>query len=119
VTASANSLSVTAGSNNEVALNVAVSGGFSAAIAFSVTGLPNGVSASFTPATLSAPGSGASVLKLTASGSTKAGVYSATVSATSGATKQQVPLSVTCSGSTLLQPSNFHEGTERVGNNKR
>jgi uncharacterized membrane protein len=92
---SANSLSVTAGSNNSITLHVTISGGFDAAVAFSVSGLPAGVSAAFTPATLSAPGSGSSVLKLTASSSVKAAVYSVTVSATSGATRQQMPVAVT------------------------
>jgi hypothetical protein len=98
-TPSASTLSVTAGSgissNNHITLNVTVSGGFDAAVAFSVTGLPSGVSAVFTPSTLSAPGSGSSVLKLTAGSSAKAGVYSVTVSATSGSTRQQMPVSVT------------------------
>ncbi len=94
-TPSVSSLSITAGSNKSLTLNVTVSGGFDAAVAFSVTGLPSGVSAIFTPARLSAPGSGSSVLKLSASSSAKAGVYSVTVSATSGSTRQQMPLSVT------------------------
>ena len=94
-TASASSVSVTAGSNNSIKLNVIVSGGFDAAVAFSVTGLPSGVSAAFTPTTLPAPGSGSSVLKLTASSSVKAGVYSVTVLATSGSSRQQMPVSVT------------------------
>jgi len=92
---SADSLSVTAGSNKSIALTVTVSGGFSAAVAFSVTGLPSGVTAAFTPATLASPGSGSSVLKITAISSVKAGVYSVVASATSGSTKQQIPLSVT------------------------
>jgi pseudomonalisin len=91
---SANSLSVTGGSSNSVTLNVTVSGGFNAAVAFSITGLPSGVSGAFTPSKLSAPGSGSSILKLAATTTAKAGTYSATVSATSGATKQQMPLSV-------------------------
>lgn len=92
---SANSLSVTGGSNKSLTLNVTVSGGFNAAVTFSITGLPGGVSDTFTPAKLTAPGSGSSVLKLTATSAARAGTYSATVSATSGATKQQMPLSVT------------------------
>ena len=95
-TASSNSLSVTAGSNNSVTLNVTVSGGFNTAVAFSVTGLPSGISATFTPATLSVPGSGASVLKLTATSSAKVGTYPITVWATSGGIKQQIALSITC-----------------------
>ncbi len=92
-TPSASSLSVAAGSNKSITLNVEASGGFDSAVAFSVTGLPRGVSARFTPATL--PGSGRSVLKLTATGSARRGVYSSTVAASSGSTKQMVVLSVT------------------------
>jgi pseudomonalisin len=94
---SASSVTVTGGSNNSVTLTVTVSGGFNAAVVFSVTGLPSGVSATFTPGTLAAPGSGSSALKLTATTTAKAATYSATVSATSGSTKQQIPLSVICS----------------------
>jgi subtilase family serine protease len=92
---SANSLPVTAGSNNSIRFNVSVSGGFDSAVVFSVSGLPSGVSAAFAPTTLFAPGAGSSVLRLTAGGSVKAGVYPITVSATSGSTRQQMPVSVT------------------------
>ena len=104
-TASSTSISVTAGSNGSLSLNVAVSGGFNAAVAFSVTGLPSGISATFTPATLPAPGSGTSALKLTATSLAKAGTYPVTVSATSGTTKQQIGLSITCvSHKALIRP---------------
>ncbi len=106
-TPSASSLPVTTGSNNSLTLNVTVSGGFDAAVRFSVTGLPSGVTAVFTPGSLAAPGSGSSVLKLTASSSAKAGVYSVTVSATSGSTRQQMAVAVTVarqsSGSSVRQ----------------
>jgi pseudomonalisin len=92
-TASANSLAVTEGSNAEITLNVTVSGGFNAAVAFSVAGLPSGVTGVFTPATLRAPGSGSSVLKLTASSRAKAGDYSVTVSgASSGSAAQKMTI---------------------------
>ena len=92
VIASAKSLVVS--SNSSIILNVAVSGGFNAPVAFSVSGLPAGVTASFTPASLSVLGSGSSVLILRATGSAKPGVYSATVAATSGSTKHTASLSV-------------------------
>ncbi len=92
---SAGSLSVTAGSNHSITVTVTVSGGFKAAVAFSATGLPSSVSGAFTPATLSAPGSGSSVLKIVASNAAKAGTYSAAISASSGSIKQQMPLSIT------------------------
>jgi pseudomonalisin len=96
LTASASSISVTSGSNKSVTLNVVVSGGFNAAVSFSVTGLPRGVSATFTPATLSAPGTGASVLRISSTSSAKAGTYSVTVSAaSSGSAPQKMALAVT------------------------
>jgi pseudomonalisin len=91
----ASSISVTAGSNSSISVVVTVSGGFNAAVSFSITGLPNGVTATFTPASLSAPGSGNSTLKLTAASSAKAGIYSATVAASSGSSRQTMPLTVT------------------------
>jgi subtilase family serine protease len=95
VTASANSVIVPAASNKSATLSVAVSGGFNAAVSFSITGLPSGVSATFTPATLSAPGSGSSVLKITAARSAKVGMHSVTVSAaSSGSTTQKMTLAV-------------------------
>ena len=92
---SSNSLSLSPGSNASVTLSVTVSGGFNAAVSFSVTGLPSGVTATFTPATLSAPGSGSSVLKISAASNARAGAYSAVVSAAGGGLKQQIPLSLT------------------------
>jgi pseudomonalisin len=92
---SSSTISITAGSNNSAHFNVTISGGFNAAIALSVTGLPTGVSAAFTRVRLSAPGSGSSVLKLSAATSAKPGVYSATVAATSGSIRRTASLSIT------------------------
>jgi subtilase family serine protease len=95
--ASPSSLAVTAGSNSSAEVTVTVSGGFDAAISFSVTGLPSGISSSFSRVILPAPGSGVSILKVSAVSGVKGGTYSATLSASSGATKQQIPLSIICS----------------------
>ncbi|MGB7600954.1 MAG: S53 family peptidase [Candidatus Sulfotelmatobacter sp.] len=95
--ASLSSFAATAGSNSSATITVTVSGGFDAAISFSVTGLPRGISASFSRVILPAPGSGVSVLKVSALSSVKAGTYSVTLSASGGATKQTIPLSITCS----------------------
>jgi hypothetical protein len=94
--ASPNSLSVTAGSNDSTTLTVTVSGGFNAPVAFSISGLPSTISASFTHPILAAPGSGTNMLKLTAVSSAKAGTHSVTVSASSGSTSEKVPLAITC-----------------------
>jgi pseudomonalisin len=99
VAASSNAISLTTGSSNNVVLSVAVSGGFNSAVAFSVSGLPSGITATFEPSTLAAPGSGTSLLRLSASSKVESGAYTATISATSGSTRQQIPISITCSSS--------------------
>ncbi len=86
---------VIAGTSTSTNLNTTVSGGFNAKVSFTVTGLPSGVSATFTPASLPNPGSGTSVFKLTASTSAKIGTYTANLSATSGSTVQKVAFSIT------------------------
>lgn len=94
-TAAASSLTVVAGSNNTMKFSVAVAGGFSAPVSLSVSGLPSAVAGAFTPARLSAPGSGSSILRLSASTAARTGTYSAVVTVSSGATRQALPLSVT------------------------
>jgi subtilase family serine protease len=88
-------LAITAGSSNRLAVNVAVSGGFNAAVALSVTGLPSGLAGTFTPSPIPAPGSGSSVLQLSATGTAKPGLYTAAIAASSGSTRQTVPISLT------------------------
>jgi uncharacterized membrane protein len=98
----ANTLSVAAGASGTIPLSVSVSGGLSAAVNFSVKGLPAKLTAAFTPSTLAAPGSGSTSLKLTAATGVTPGIYPLTVSATSGslsapggAISRTVDLSVT------------------------
>lgn len=95
---SATSISVSAGSSNSMNLTVSVSGGFSAPVGFSITGLPKELIATFTPATLSAPGGGSSTLKLAAPTGTKAGSYTVTVSATGGGITQRQSIGLTING---------------------
>jgi pseudomonalisin len=94
--AAASAMSVAAGSNKSMTFTVTVSGGFHAQVSFSVSGLPSGVTTAFTPAKLLAPGSGTSVLKITAASSVKPGTYSAIVSAASnGLPAQRITVAVT------------------------
>jgi len=61
-----------------------VSGGFNSAIAFSATGVPAGVTSSFTPATIAAPGSGTTYFNLSVSASAAPGPYTITITGKSG-----------------------------------
>ncbi len=82
--ASAISASVAPGAKATSAITTTVSGGFSSAISLAASGLPTGVTAAFSPASITAPGSGSSTLTLTVGSSTKAGTYTVTVTATGG-----------------------------------
>jgi hypothetical protein len=93
--ASTASLSFTRGLSGSITLNVAVSGGYNSAVAFSAGTLPSGLTASFTPASLAAPGSGASTLKISSTGTITPGTYNLTISATGGGLTQTAPLAVT------------------------
>jgi pseudomonalisin len=83
---------VRGGVGASLSARVSLSGGFNAPITFALTGLPSGVSASFVPASLAAPGAGMSVLRLTAASGAKPGKYAVTISAaaSSGVTQSGV-----------------------------
>jgi len=93
--ASTTSVSFIAGSSGSVNLTVSVSGGFNAAVALSVSGLPSGVSSTFTPAQLLAPGSGTSMLKLAAISSAQPGTYTLTISASGGGLTKTANITLT------------------------
>ncbi len=65
--------------------------GFSGQVSFSISGLPSGVAASFSPN----PSAGSSTLSLTATSGVKPGTYVATITGTSGTTKATAPLTIT------------------------
>jgi len=90
------SVTVTAGGASvSQNLTTTVSGGFKAAVALSLSGLPKGVTGTLTPATLASPGSGTSTLKLTASSSAVAGTSMIQIAASGGGKSQSQPLSLT------------------------
>jgi hypothetical protein len=89
LTANATSATVTAGSSTAITYSTAVINGFKSAITLSVTGLPTGVTAKFSPASIASPGTGSSTLTLTAVAGKVAGAYALTVTASGGVTKTQ------------------------------
>jgi PKD repeat protein len=83
------------GASAATVVATAVSGGFNAAIALSVSGLPAGVSATFAPATIAAPGAGSATLTLAASAAAPIGTYTVTVVGTGAATIRSATVSFT------------------------
>jgi hypothetical protein len=81
VSATPSSQTVAPATGTSYTVNVAPSNGFTGSVSFSVSGLPSGATASFTPSSVS--GSGSSTLAVSLS-STPTGTYPLTITATSG-----------------------------------
>jgi len=94
LSASAPSVSFAPGSSASVTLSVSVSGGFNSSVTFSAGTLPAGLTVSFTPTSLLAPGSGSSTLKLSSTSSLAAGTYNLSITASGAGLNQNVPLAV-------------------------
>ena len=95
--ASPNSVSVVKGSSAASTISSTVVDGFDAAVTLSASGLPSGVTASFSPASLAAPGSGSSTLTFTASSTAATGAYTVTITGTGGGVTSTTTVSLTVS----------------------
>ena len=103
LTSSVASLTAPAASSETLIVS-ATQSGLSSPVAFSVAGLPTGVTAAFSPATLSS--SGSSTLKITTASSVKAGTYPLTITATGGGLTSKVTVLLVIPSSTFtLTPS--------------
>lgn len=95
ISASPSSTSIVQGASGNVTVSTAVSGGFNAAIALSASGLPAGVTASFSPASIAAPGSGSSTLTFTVSPTATLGTSTITITGTGGSVTHTTTVSLT------------------------
>jgi Abnormal spindle-like microcephaly-assoc'd, ASPM-SPD-2-Hydin/CARDB len=115
------SLSVAQGNQGTSTLTTALSGGFNSSISLTASGAPTGTTASFSPSTLAAPGSGSSVMTITVGSATPAGTYYITVTGSGSGVQQSavVTLTVTAaSSSTLtlsLSPTSLSFGNTTIG----
>jgi hypothetical protein len=115
VSASPSSVSVTQGSTANSTVTVTSVNGFSSATTLSVSGLPAGVTASFStnPVTPPANGNATSTLTFTASSSATTGTSTVTVTGTSGTITQTATISLTVSAPStqLIVNGGFETGT--------
>ncbi len=93
------SVSLTQGASKAATVTVAVSGGFNSAIALSTSALLSGLTGSFSPANLAAPGSGSSAMTVNAGAHTITGAYTLAVTARGGGIAQTITLPVVVSPS--------------------
>jgi hypothetical protein len=93
---SASALAVTQGSSGADTITVTDTGGFAGSVSFAATGLPSGVTASFSPASSTS----SSVLTLTASSTAATGAATVTITGTSGSTTATTTIALTVNPTT-------------------
>jgi hypothetical protein len=95
ISASPTSVSVVQGNNGTSTITTAVSGGFNSAIAMSASGQPAGVTVSFNPTSIAAPGSGTSTLTLVVGSNASKGTHTVTITGTGGGKTNTTTVSLT------------------------
>ncbi len=88
-------VSVPQGSMVVTTISSTTSGNFSNTVTLSASGLPSGATASFSPASISAPGSGSSILTINAVASSVAGTFPVTVTGIGGGITQTATVTLT------------------------
>ncbi len=104
ISASPGSVSVVQGNSGSSTITTAVSGGFNSAIALTASGQPTGVTVSFSPTSIAAPGSGTSTMNIAVASTTAAGTYPITVTGTGGSVTQIATVTLTV---TTVAAGNF------------
>jgi len=101
ISAAPAAISVAKGSTGTSTVTTAVSGGFNSAITLSASGLPAGVTASFSTNPIAAPGSGSSVVTFTVATTATAATSTITITGTGASITHTTTVSLTVTGGTL------------------
>ena len=96
------SLTLMQGASGQVTVTAAHVAGFNSPVTLSVTGLPGGVTASFSPVTIPAPGDGSSTLSIRAASNATAGTFNLTLKASGGGITRTQSIQLT-----IHQPPGF------------
>jgi hypothetical protein len=116
LSASPQSVTVGQGTSGTSTINSTPSGSFNSTISLSVSGLPAGATADFSPSSIVAPGAGSSTLTISTGAATPAGTYNVIVNGTGGGQTHStfVNLTVTSGGGIsqqLLGNPGFENGS--------
>ncbi len=99
ISASPTSVSVAQGQSGASTITTAIAGSFDSAIALSATGQPTGVTVTFNPTSIAAPGSGTSTMTLAVASTTATGSYPITVTGKGGGVTKSTTVTLTVSSS--------------------
>jgi uncharacterized membrane protein len=105
VSATPTALSVAPGYSGTSKITTAISGPFNSTVTLSASGQPSGVTVSFNPATITAPGSGTSTMSMAVATTTTPGTYPITVTATGGSLAPTTTVNLTVTTGFALTPS--------------
>ena len=95
ITVTPSTLTIPQNGQAMLTVTTVASGGFNSSIGLSASGLPMGVTASFNPATIGAPGSGTSVMTITVISIARTGTYPITVTGNGGGVQQNATVTLT------------------------
>jgi len=95
ISASPSSLPVQQGTQGTSTITTTISGGFNSAISLSATGVPLGVSVTFSPNPIPAPGNGTSTMTIKVLKLATAGTYPITVTGSGGGIQQNTTVTLT------------------------
>jgi len=95
ISAAPTALTIARGGAGTATITSTLSGNFNSSIALSAAGLPVGATASFTPASIAAPGAGSSSLTISVGASTPVGTYNVVVNGTGGGQTHSATINLT------------------------
>jgi len=95
LSASPTTITVVRGNSGTSTITSTIANGFNAAVALSATGQPAGVTVSFSPTSIAAPGSGTSTMKITVSSRASTGSHTITITGTGGGKTNKTTVTLT------------------------
>jgi len=98
--ASPAAVSVTVGKSGTSTITTTVSGGFDSAVALTASGAPTGVTITFSPTSIAAPGSGTSSMSIAVASTTATGTYTITITGTGDGVTRTATLALTVTATT-------------------
>jgi hypothetical protein len=98
ISSSPSALTIARGGSGTSTITTTLSGSFNSAVALTASGLPAGATASFSPASIAAPGAGSSTLTISVGSTTAVGTYSVTVNGSGGSLTRATAIDLTVTG---------------------